>query len=787
VITANSSPGHVAGTAVSGLSVAHSTSGANRLLVAGVGQSSLGAGTATATYNSVSLTQINTQIGFGGLTRNTLLRLIAPATGSNTLACTLSKTEDEAVLGAVSYTDVHQTTPLGTAAKATSGGNVPTVAVTSAHGELVTGFVYQYNSTDQALTVGAGQTERWENEDIAGAGTIDGGMSDEVTALAATSVTFSYANAVSDWTIIGVSIKPAAPTVVPKTIKSSGGDYASLALLEAANADLVLLNEVWEATWDNLAETTGVTFTGWVTDSTRYLKVSAANAHGSVGRITTNASRLVVNGTALTVNDIGPGGFVWFKGIQIQSTSGSGFCVKHSNNGTRVATVRYEDCVFVSANVGVDADGGASTTNDSQFITCSFLCVQACIVRQYRDMWLYGCTCISTASGAHGVNWGANDGRTKVAASTYARSAGGGGSAYNSVFTALQAVASDTTGSGSGTVDNVAYNTTNFLNVTASSEDLRIASGSSVLVGNGTDRSAAASPFNYTDDIRGVTKGLSGDDIGAFEFLGPPVANFSGTPTALIVPTQVDFTDTSTGGAPTSWAWTFGSGEGSSALQNPSHTYATPGTFTVELTATNIDGSDVETKTNYITAEVVVVAEFSADETSIVAGTTVQFTDESTGDPTDWAWAFGAGEGTSMSQNPTHQYNTPGTFTVALTASKDAPDSEDTETKVAYITVEAAVVAAFNADQTTISPGDTVQFTDDSTGDPTDWAWSFGAGEGTSMSQNPTHQYNTPGTFTVELTASKTAPNSSDTETKVAYIAVVVTEHGYRSFFTLGW
>jgi hypothetical protein len=51
---------------------------------------------------------------------------------------------------------------------------------------------------------------------------------------------------------------------------------------------------------------------------------------------------------------------------------------------------------------------------------------------------------------------------------------------------------------------------------------------------------------------------------------------------------------------PTSWSWTFGDG-GTSSAQNPSHSYATAGTYTVTLTASNAFGSDGETKTNYIT------------------------------------------------------------------------------------------------------------------------------------------------------------------------------------------
>jgi PKD repeat protein len=67
--------------------------------------------------------------------------------------------------------------------------------------------------------------------------------------------------------------------------------------------------------------------------------------------------------------------------------------------------------------------------------------------------------------------------------------------------------------------------------------------------------------------------------------------------------------------------------------------------------------------------------------------------------------------------------------------------------------------------------GETVDFTDLSTGDPTAWSWTFSGGTpGTSSSQNPTITYNTPGTYDVTLTV--TRGGDSDTHTETAYITV---------------
>ena len=76
-----------------------------------------------------------------------------------------------------------------------------------------------------------------------------------------------------------------------------------------------------------------------------------------------------------------------------------------------------------------------------------------------------------------------------------------------------------------------------------------------------------------------------------------PTAGFVGAPTSGSVPTTVQFTDQSLGA--TKWSWDFGDG-GSSNLQSPSHTYTTPGVFTVSLTASNGCTSNTSVRAGYI-------------------------------------------------------------------------------------------------------------------------------------------------------------------------------------------
>ena len=147
-----------------------------------------------------------------------------------------------------------------------------------------------------------------------------------------------------------------------------------------------------------------------------------------------------------------------------------------------------------------------------------------------------------------------------------------------------------------------------------------------------------------------------------------PTAAFNASATSGPAPLAVSFTDTSTG-VPTSWAWDFADG-GSSTSQNPSHTFAANGTYVVQLTATNLQGSTSASKTITVTdppPPPAPTASFTASATSGTAPLNVQFTDTSTGVPTSWAWDFADG-GSSTSQTPSHTFAANGTYVVQLTA-----------------------------------------------------------------------------------------------------------------------
>jgi len=86
----------------------------------------------------------------------------------------------------------------------------------------------------------------------------------------------------------------------------------------------------------------------------------------------------------------------------------------------------------------------------------------------------------------------------------------------------------------------------------------------------------------------------------------PPVADFIASNTNPSINTQVNFTDISAN-VPTTWSWSFSPATviyvngTTSASQNPQVQFTAAGAYNVTLTATNAYGTDIETKSNYIT------------------------------------------------------------------------------------------------------------------------------------------------------------------------------------------
>ncbi|MBP6624334.1 MAG: PKD domain-containing protein [Chitinophagaceae bacterium] len=120
------------------------------------------------------------------------------------------------------------------------------------------------------------------------------------------------------------------------------------------------------------------------------------------------------------------------------------------------------------------------------------------------------------------------------------------------------------------------------------------------------------------------------------------------------------------------YAWDFGDGSPISTTPNPSHSYATGGTYNICLYADGLDSSsnictDTFCTTTTVTnppAQCVADANFNSSSTFL----TSSFTNVSTCNncvSSVYTWNFGDG-GTSNTTNPSHTYATAGTYTVCL-------------------------------------------------------------------------------------------------------------------------
>ncbi|MCK5740171.1 PKD domain-containing protein, partial [bacterium] len=151
-----------------------------------------------------------------------------------------------------------------------------------------------------------------------------------------------------------------------------------------------------------------------------------------------------------------------------------------------------------------------------------------------------------------------------------------------------------------------------------------------------------------------------------------PIAEFEADSTSGIDELCVQFNNLSR--YADTYLWDFGDGE-TSTEENPLHCYnSSQKYYTVSLTATNVTGSDTETKTDYIVIVKQAVVNFTMMPLVGQPGTEVQFTNNSGGLISHWLWEFGDNEqlglrhGTISSKkvHPAHIYEQSGEYTVSL-------------------------------------------------------------------------------------------------------------------------
>lgn len=245
-----------------------------------------------------------------------------------------------------------------------------------------------------------------------------------------------------------------------------------------------------------------------------------------------------------------------------------------------------------------------------------------------------------------------------------------------------------------------------------------------------------------------------------------PVAEFEApADVCLTYPTII--TDNSTGNG-LIYNWTFGDGN-SSSDQAPVHTYATDGTFTINLSLTDVNGCQA---TDSETATVLPLPQPQMninDGQEFCEFEEIQFENQTIGSITDVHWDFGdnaflpAYPNTQSSlSNPTFYYDnfafSPYTVTLIITDNNGCVNYTQS-----VIIVHDKPEADFAS--TIVCEGVATDFTDESTvlvSTFTNWQWEFGDNFGTSSQQNPVYLYQETGIYTTELIATTDA-GCSDT------------------------
>ena len=141
-------------------------------------------------------------------------------------------------------------------------------------------------------------------------------------------------------------------------------------------------------------------------------------------------------------------------------------------------------------------------------------------------------------------------------------------------------------------------------------------------------------------------------------------------------------------------------------------------------------------------------ASFAASATDVATNAVITFTNTSMGTvPLNLGWDFGDGMATITTTNPTHAYESAGSYTVTLLASN--PYGSDSAHLI--ITVGDPAVASFAASALNVKVNNVITFTNASAGTaPLSHVWDFGDGL-TSTLTSPSHVYTTPGDYTVNL------------------------------------
>ena len=213
----------------------------------------------------------------------------------------------------------------------------------------------------------------------------------------------------------------------------------------------------------------------------------------------------------------------------------------------------------------------------------------------------------------------------------------------------------------------------------------------------------------------------------------------------------IQFTDASQEHA-TSWTWNFGDGTATTTEQNPAHTFAAAGTYTVTLTAKNDANGSVDTiSVPYTAVAPTITYQASVDPT----------TPNGTISPAVGPWTVPEGMIMAYTFTANEYFKVADVLVdgvsqgaVTSLSFNGAVDWADHNIVVSFEPISVAVEFRTNPvgkyDYTTADQIVFVDVSQNTTNPLTTWTWFFGDGT-TSAQQHPRHTFTDPGVYTVTL------------------------------------
>ncbi|HLP19598.1 MAG TPA: PKD domain-containing protein, partial [Chitinophagales bacterium] len=254
---------------------------------------------------------------------------------------------------------------------------------------------------------------------------------------------------------------------------------------------------------------------------------------------------------------------------------------------------------------------------------------------------------------------------------------------------------------------------------------------------------AYTAPNTYSATLIVTSDNNCGDTITQPAMVNPnPTAAF--TTANVCYGNAATFTNMSTGSIAAN-DWSFGDNQNSS-VQNPTHDYASAGSYFTQLIVTTGAGC-ADTTIRPIIVNPKPDAHFSIP--AVCLGLSSLFTENSTGNIVSYNWNFADGN-TSTQQNPYNLYAADGNYEVQLIVTSD---SACLDTFTMNAVVHPLPVPGFTTPAVCLNQ--TMSFTNTSTinsGSINQWWWDLGDGN-TGTAHTPTYTYTAQGTYNVRLIA----------------------------------